>query len=97
MPGPDLRAGRSRALSRGYLDDGCDGLVRASLTVGGQTLTAFGRIGVGPPAYAPDGLPVRTVADELEQALFGPEVEAGDVPGWSRPRRSSAAPSRRCG
>lgn len=63
--------------SRGYLDDGCDGLVRAFLTVRGQTLTAFGRVGVGPPAYAPDGLPVRSVADELEQALFGPDVEDG--------------------
>ena len=43
--------------------------------MGGQTLTAFGRIGVGPPTYAPDGLPIRTVADELEQALFGPDVD----------------------
>lgn len=65
--------------SRGYLDDGCDGLVRVVLTVGGQTLSAFSRIGVGPPAYAPDGLPVRTVADELEQALLGPDREAGTV------------------
>jgi hypothetical protein len=68
---------REGLASRGYLDDGCDGLVRAFLTVRGQTLTAFGRVGVGPPAYAPDGLPVRSVADELEQALFGPEVEDG--------------------
>jgi hypothetical protein len=65
--------------SRGYFDDGCDGLVRVFLTIGGQTLTAFGRVGVGPPAYAPDGLPVRTVADELEQALLGPGREAGAV------------------
>jgi hypothetical protein len=65
--------------SRGYLDDGCDGLVRASLALRGQTLTAFGRVGVGPPAYAPDGLPIRSVADELEQALFGPEVTGDDL------------------
>jgi hypothetical protein len=65
--------------SRGYLDDGCDGLVRMTLTVAGRTLSAFGRIGVGPPAYAPDGLPIRSVADELELALFGPDVTADDV------------------
>ena len=35
--------------SRGYLDDGCDGLVRASLRVRGQTLRAFARVGVGHP------------------------------------------------
>jgi hypothetical protein len=63
----------AQGASRGYLDDGCDGLVRVTLTVGGRTLAAFGRIGVGPPTYAPDGLPIRTVADELEQALFGPD------------------------
>jgi hypothetical protein len=65
--------------SRGYLDDGCDGLVRVFLAVGGRTLSAFGRIGVGPPAYAPDGQPLRTVADELEQALFGPAVGLGEA------------------
>jgi hypothetical protein len=76
VPG-QIYARDQQGASRGYLDDGCDGLVRAFLTVRGQTLTAFGRVGVGPPAYAPDGLPVRSVADELEQALFGPEVEDG--------------------
>ena len=74
---PLIYARNQQGASLGYLDDGCDGLVRAFLTVRGQTLTAFGRVGVGPPAYAPDGLPVRSVADELEQALFGPDVEDG--------------------
>jgi hypothetical protein len=61
-------------LSRGYVDDECDGLVHVQLTVGGQALSAYARIGAGPPAYAPDSFPVRSVADELEQALQGPEV-----------------------
>lgn len=61
-------------VSKGYLDDECDGLVRVELTVDGTTLAAYGRIGAGPPAYAPDGFPIRTVADELEQALFGPQT-----------------------
>jgi len=65
--------------SRGYLDDGCDGLVRVSLEIGGRTLSAFGRVGAGPPAYAPDALPIRSVADELEQALFGPQVQPGEA------------------
>jgi hypothetical protein len=61
-------------LSKGYVDDECDGLVHVKLVVGGKTLSAYARIGAGPPAYAPDSLPVRSVADELEQALHGPEV-----------------------
>jgi hypothetical protein len=66
-------------VSKGYLDDECDGLVRVELTVDGTTLAAYGRIGAGPPAYAPDGFPIRTVADELEQALFGPETPDGEA------------------
>lgn len=61
-------------VSAGYLDDGCDGVVRVSLEIGGRTLRAFGRVGAGPPTYVPDAVPIRTVGDELEQALFGPTV-----------------------
>ena len=69
----------SGGVSKGYFDDECDGLVHASLTVGGRTLTAYARIGAGPPAYAPDSFPVRTVHDELEQALLGPQADAASV------------------
>ena len=71
--------GDSEGRSVGYLDDGCDGIVRASLTVAGRTLSAFGRVGAGPPTYAPDALPIRSVADELEQALFGPTVTPSEA------------------
>jgi hypothetical protein len=50
-----------------------------TLTVGGETLSAFGRVGVGPPTYAPDAVPIRTIADELEQALLGPTVESTEA------------------
>jgi hypothetical protein len=66
-------------VSSGYLDDGCDGIVRVTLEVGGRTLQALARIGAAPPAYAPDAMPIRTVADELEQALLGPTVDAADA------------------
>ena len=66
-------------ISRGYLDDGCDGIVRVELMLGDQTLSATARFGAGPPAYAPDSAPVRSVADELEQALLGPSVGAGEA------------------
>jgi hypothetical protein len=66
--------------SFGYLDDECDGVVEVRLKVGRRALSAFARIGAGPPAFAPDSFPVRTVADELEQALLGPRVEAPDAP-----------------
>ncbi len=60
--------------SLGYLDDGCDGIVEVVLQTKNKKLTAFSRIVAGPPAFAPDGTPVRTFADELEQALLGPEI-----------------------
>jgi hypothetical protein len=64
-------------VSRGYLDDECDGIIDVRLTIpaatgGPRQLSAFARIGAGPPSFAPDGFPVRSVADELEQALSGP-------------------------
>jgi hypothetical protein len=74
-----IYASDRRGFSRGYLDDGCDGIVRAALTVDGQTLRTYARIGAGPPTYAPDAVPLRTVADELEQALFGPSLNAGEA------------------
>jgi hypothetical protein len=66
-------------VSRGYLDDECDGMVHVQVTLPGKTLTAAARITCGPPSFAPDGLPIRTVADELEQAELGPSV-SGPVP-----------------
>jgi hypothetical protein len=68
-----------RGVSRGYLDDECDGIVQVRITLAGRTLTAMARITCGPPNFAPDGLPIRTVADELEQVELGPSV-SGPVP-----------------
>lgn len=62
-------------VSWGYLDDECDGTVSVELTVGGKTLSAFARIGAGPPTFAPDRYPVRTVIDELDMALHGPAMD----------------------
>jgi len=58
----NIYAGRDKPnsnehVSVGYLDDGCDGIARVHLTVGDRTLTARGRFGAGPPAYAPDSAP----------------------------------------
>jgi hypothetical protein len=58
--------------SLGYLDDECDGVVELQMNLKNKKLTAFARVVAGPPTFAPDGVPVRTVADELEQALLGP-------------------------
>lgn len=66
-------------VSWGYLDDECDGIASVELKICERTLRAFARLGAGPPAFAPDGLPIRTVADEVEQALFGPEVEVDEA------------------
>lgn len=67
--------------SRGYIDDECDGLVHVQLKLKGaaEPLKAFARIGAGPPAFAPDSFPVRTVADDLDQALNGPNADERDA------------------
>ncbi len=62
-------------ISYGYLDDECDGIVEVAVEIDGATLSAYARIAAGPPTFAPDGMPVRTVADELEQAMFGPDFD----------------------
>lgn len=70
-------SGKDGWVSRGYLDDECDGIIEVELR-GKQKLSAFSRIGAGPPAYAPDSFPIRTVYDELEQALLGWQIADGD-------------------
>jgi len=63
-------------VSWGYIDDECDGTVHVSLQqADGVTLSAHGHIGAGPPAFAPDTLPIRAVSDELEQMLYGIKVQ----------------------
>lgn len=64
-------------VSWGYLDDECDGFVSVKLrdSNGGSIIKARAHISAGPPAYAPDTLPIRVITDELEQILLGPEVD----------------------
>jgi hypothetical protein len=75
--GETLDAGqpKQRLRSWGYFDDECDGIVEAELRLGSHSLFAFARIVAGPPTFAPDSLPIRSVADELEQAMWGPNVD----------------------
>jgi hypothetical protein len=63
------------AISRGYLDDACDGIVevRLKLTADAE-LTATARITSGPPMMVPDSLFLRNLADDLDQVIHGPAV-----------------------
>lgn len=72
---PTDAKGNSYHVSWGYLDDECDGTVTVKLLNGEQVLSAQAVIGAGPPAYAPDTLPVRVVSDEIEQILLGTSVD----------------------
>jgi hypothetical protein len=66
----------ARQVSWGYIDDECDGYARVSLHLAdGKELSAQAVIGAGPPAFAPDTLPLRVVSDELEQILYGPTCD----------------------
>jgi hypothetical protein len=63
------------AISRGYLDDACDGFVEAALTLkDGTRLEASGRICAGAPVVVPDSLFVRNLADDIEQIIEGPQL-----------------------
>lgn len=63
-------------VSWGYIDDECDGVVEVNLKMNDEeTLAARAWIGAGPPAFAPDSLPVRVVTDELEQIVLGPHAQ----------------------
>ena len=87
------------AVSRGYLDDACDGVVYLGLTISGTALTASARISSGPPDFAPelDHRPQprrRPRADRRRSARSAPRIAPRSGPA---PATSSAAPSRRCG
>jgi hypothetical protein len=71
----------NEAKSRGYLDDACDGFVEVQLMLrDGSKLGATARICSAPPAMAPDSLFVRTLVDDLEQVINGPEVGSEEAP-----------------
>jgi hypothetical protein len=63
-----------QSVNLGFFDDTCDGIVRATIILGAKTLTAIARISSGPPDFAPDSLPVRSVLDDFEQMALGPDV-----------------------
>ncbi|MCG3134137.1 MAG: hypothetical protein HMLKMBBP_01424 [Planctomycetes bacterium] len=82
-PAPPWLYGNA-AKSRGFLDDTCDGIVEVRLR--GKGLSAAARVTSGPPMVIPDSLFVRTLADDLDQVLFGPEVPADEPPEVTRAR-----------
>lgn len=66
-------------VNRGYFDDACDGLVRVTIAAGDKTLSAVARISSGPPDFAPQHAPIRSVQDDLEQMALGPVVDSVDA------------------
>ena len=76
------------AISRGYLDDACDGFVEVRLTLPGrqQLLVATARICAGPPAVVPDSLFVRSLADDLDQVIHGPTWRTDEPEAVTRAR-----------
>jgi len=75
------------AKSRGYFDDTCDGVVEVLLKLSnGVKLVAAARICSGPPAIVPDTVFLRTLADDLDQVLFGPWVPSGESEAQTRER-----------
>jgi len=75
------------AVSRGYLDDACDGIVEVRLTPKtGKPLLASARITAGPPAVVPDSLFLRNLADDLDQVIHGPGIPSNEPEEATRAR-----------
>ena len=75
------------AVSRGYLDDACDGIVKVRLKLkNGGEITASARISAGPPMMVPDSLFLRNLADDLDQVIHGPAVPANEPEEVTRAR-----------
>jgi hypothetical protein len=85
----------NRAVSRGYLDEACDGFIYARMKLAdGTLLQAKARICVGPPAFVPDALFVRSLADDLDQVLHG--MGADDIDDAEANRRALDVVHRAC-
>lgn len=66
--------------SLGVVDDTCEALVSATLTVAGTTMTARANIMVGPPHFAPDRRPFLSLADEINDRQDDPARDAALTP-----------------
>lgn len=79
-----LSADGDDLLSLGLIDDVADGIievnVESSASKRPRSLHALARVAVGPPTFAPDSFPVRTIADEIEQAWLGPVADGLEAP-----------------
>lgn len=59
-------------LSHGYFDDTCDGIVTVSIAFKDRELApAYARFASSVPDFAPDSLPTRSIADDIEQMALG--------------------------
>lgn len=65
------------SVSWGVVDDTCEIVLKAELTVQGQRFTASARAFVAPPDYAPDRRPFFSMADELADRQL-PAVEVNE-------------------
>jgi hypothetical protein len=62
-------------LSAGYFDDTCDGIITVAIRHRDKKHAAYARFASAVPDFAPDSLPVRSIADDLEQLVLGPVME----------------------
>jgi hypothetical protein len=62
--------------SLGVVDDTCDAVVTAELTLGATTLRARANVTVGPPHFGPDRRPFLSLADELNDREHDPARDA---------------------
>jgi hypothetical protein len=72
----DERAVAGEPRSLGVIDDTCDAVVAAELTLGQETLRARANVTVGPPHFAPDRRPFLSLADEINDREHDPGRDA---------------------
>lgn len=63
----------------GLIDDTCDLMLTAEVTIDGERLVAHARSMAGPPDFAPDRRPMYSIRDELEDRDLPPPVMDEDT------------------
>lgn len=65
--------------SIGLFDDAGDGYLEVMLNTPKELLKTRASLVTAPPAFAPDIVPIRVVTDELEQLLYGPDLDENEI------------------
>jgi hypothetical protein len=76
----DMFPGNDQGVSLGVVDDTCELVIGATMTLAGAALAARVNIAVGPPHFAPDRRPFLSLADEINDREYDPARDSSLTP-----------------